>query len=320
MCYSAQVIQQFKRLSRHFGARIDYATVEKLFYRRLEDSSVRVARALEANFDAPTNLVEERIQSSIADYRTRQLTQWEQGLFAQKKRLADAQRKLAVKETKKACEEERIATAKIQWHVDKINDAKRSGLNEEDHRIFPFWHAPVIVMDEQGPLITLMRYHCRPAGKPKTLDRQFDGLYNARRDSLENFWREQFGAHHALCVLSGFYENVARHHVERRELAPGEPPQNVVLHFVPRPATEMFVPCVWSKWSEPGEDELHSFAIITDEPPAEVAAVGHDRCPINLQRDNVEAWLTPRGRERDELFRILSEREQPYYEHEVMAA
>ncbi|MET0661295.1 MAG: SOS response-associated peptidase family protein [Steroidobacteraceae bacterium] len=175
-------------------------------------------------------------------------------------------------------------------------------------------------MDEQGPLITMMRYHCRPAGKPSSIDRQFDGLYNARRDSLENFWREQFGAHHAVCVLSGFYENVTRHRAERRELAPGEKPQNAVLHFVPRPPMEMFVPCVWSKWSGQGEEDLQSFAIITDEPPAEVAAVGHDRCPINLQRSNVEAWLTPHGRTRQELFRILSEREQPYYEHEIMAA
>jgi putative SOS response-associated peptidase YedK len=320
MCYSAQVIQHFKKLTRLTGARIDYAQVELLFQRRLTDSSIKVSRALEANFDEPENDIERRIQGYIQTFRSRQITGWEQALFAQKKRLADAQRKLQVKETKKAREEERIATAKIQWHVDKLNDMKRTELNEEDHRIFPMWYAPVLVQTSAGLQITLMRYHCRPAGKPKSIDRQFDGLYNARRDSLDNFWREQFGRHHAICVLDGFYENVERHRVEGRELAPGEKPQNVVLHFKPRPATAMFVPCIWSHWSQPGEEDLQSFAIITDEPPQEVAAAGHDRCPINLRRDRIEAWLSPEGMRRSELYRLLDEREQPYYEHEVLAA
>ena len=204
--------------------------------------------------------------------------------------------------------------------MEKLTDMKRAELNEEDHRIFPFWYAPVVVSTDIGPVITLMRYHCRPAGKPKGIDRQFDGLYNARRDSLEGFWTAQFGRHHALIVLDGFYENVDQHRVENRELRPGEAPQNVILHFTPKPGAPMFVPCLWSSWSAEGEQDLQSFAIITDEPPAEVAAVGHDRCPINLRQGNLQDWLTPQGRSRDDLYRILSEREQPYYEHEVMAA
>ncbi|HEU4781125.1 MAG TPA: hypothetical protein VFS58_14680, partial [Steroidobacteraceae bacterium] len=65
---------------------------------------------------------------------------------------------------------------------------------------------------------------------------------------------------------------------------------------------------------------LLSFAAITDEPPPEVAAAGHDRMIINLKPAHLDAWLSPAGRSLDELQAILSDRQAPYYEHEVMAA
>ena len=96
--------------------------------------------------------------------------------------------------------------------------------------------------------------------------------------------------------------------------------KNVVLHFTPRPAYQLLVACLYADWSDPKEGRLQSFAAITDEPPPEIKAAGHDRCIINLRPENVEAWLTPEGRSDAELQAILSDRQQPYYEHEVMAA
>ena len=63
-----------------------------------------------------------------------------------------------------------------------------------------------------------------------------------------------------------------------------------------------------------------SFAAITDEPPAEVAAAGHDRMIINIKPENLDAWLKPAGQSLDDMQRILADRQAPYYEHEVMAA
>jgi putative SOS response-associated peptidase YedK len=63
-----------------------------------------------------------------------------------------------------------------------------------------------------------------------------------------------------------------------------------------------------------------SFAAITDEPPAEVAAAGHDRMIINLKPEHLDAWLSPKGRSLEELQIVLSDRQTPFYEHEVMAA
>jgi putative SOS response-associated peptidase YedK len=64
---------------------------------------------------------------------------------------------------------------------------------------------------------------------------------------------------------------------------------------------------------------LLSFAAITDEPPTEVAAAGHDRCIIPIKPENVDAWLAPSGRERSSLQAVLEDRERPYYEHRLAA-
>jgi putative SOS response-associated peptidase YedK len=68
-----------------------------------------------------------------------------------------------------------------------------------------------------------------------------------------------------------------------------------------------------------GEADLLSFAAITDEPPAEVAAAGHDRCIVPIKPDYVDAWLNPRPKDLGALFAILDDRERPYYEHRMAA-
>jgi hypothetical protein len=39
----------------------------------------------------------------------------------------------------------------------------------------------------------------------------------------------------------------------------------------------MQVACQWTRTEIPGDDDSWSFAAITDDPPPDVAAVGHDR-------------------------------------------
>ncbi|GAC1657995.1 MAG: hypothetical protein NVS9B15_19460 [Acidobacteriaceae bacterium] len=149
---------------------------------------------------------------------------------------------------------------------------------------------------------------------------KFPGTYNysARRDNLEGFWRKLFGYTHGVMVASAFYENVSLHNMQHRDLAPGEKEQNVILEFRPQPAQEMLVACLWSHWKQ-GDEELLSFAAITDEPPAEVAAAGHDRCMIPIKPENVDAWLNPDPKNLAGLSAILDDRARPYYEHRMAA-
>jgi putative SOS response-associated peptidase YedK len=120
-------------------------------------------------------------------------------------------------------------------------------------------------------------------------------------------------------ITNAFFENVSRHAMAHRELAPGEKEENVILEFRPQPQQDMLVACLWSHWTGADEPDLLSFAAITDEPPAEVAAAGHDPCIIPIKLDNFDAWLNPDPRIIDAHDAILDDRERPYYEHRLAA-
>jgi putative SOS response-associated peptidase YedK len=320
MCYSAQVVQVVRKLHRELGIRLDYDEALKLFTRRLDDPGLVISRGFEANFDDPANDQERRIKSAIDEHRARMATKLEKDLFFQKTRLVNAERSLKDKETKKAREDIRIAAKKIEAVTTKLTDLRHSELKPDDNRIFPMVYTGVIIRHGEHNILTPMRYFCRPAGRPAFYDKKFPGLYNARRDNLEKFWAEQFGHHHAILVVESFYENVRLHALEHRALAPGEEERNVVLQFTPNPPQNMLIACLWSHWTDPKEPDLRGFAAITDEPPADVAAAGHDRCIINLKPEHVAAWLNPESRSAGELQAILSDRAVPVFEHEALEA
>lgn len=319
MCYSAQIRQDFDRFVREYGASIDIATFVRLYWDRREGAKVKIAKAMDATFARAQWAEAAQVRAWIAEFDRAQASTLEQEVFRQRKRLADAERTLQTRTTKKALEDQRIATAKVEWAMGKLADLRRTTLTDEDSRIFPGWYAPVIVSENGQRVVKPMRYQCRPAGTPAFYDVKFPGTYNARRDSLEKFWRGQFGVTHGVMVVDAFYENVARHKVEQRELAPGEKEENVVLEFRPRPAHDMLVACLWSHWQGEGAPDLLSFAAITDEPPPEIAAAGHDRCIIPIKPEHLDAWLNPDRANLAALYAILDDRDRPYYEHRLAA-
>lgn len=319
MCYSAQVQADYKKYVTLFGATMSIRDFYEIFYRRGLDSKIKIPKAVEASFGSPESDDERAIKAQIDEYNDKQAAKFEEELFKQRKRLADAERILQTKPTKKAQDDQRIATDKVKQLMGRHADLKRTELRDRDSRIFPGWYVPVMIWEDGKRVIKPMRYGCRPAGKPAFYDVKYPGTYNARRDNLQGFWRGQFGHTHGLIVVNAFYENVNRHKAEGRELAPGEEVENLVLEFKPRPTQEMLVACLWSKWSGPGEPDLLSFAAITDEPPPEVAAAGHDRCIVPIKPENVSAWLNPQAGDTTNLLGILDDRERPYYEHRMAA-
>ena len=319
MCYSAQIIADYRRFGREYGAQLSIKDFVDLFWHRRSDPSVKIPKAMELAFADPTGAAELQIKTLVDEFAAQQSSKLEQELVKQRHRLVDAERALQVKATKAALESQRIATRKIESTRVQLADLRRTWMQDPDARIFPGHYAPVIVMEGGRRVVKPMRYPCRPAGKPAWYDRKFPGTYNARRDSLEGFWKDLYGASHGIMVVNAFYENVSRHRVEGRELAPGEPVENVVLEFRPRPRQDMLVACLWSKWSEPGEPELLSFAAITDEPPEEVAAAGHDRCIVAIKPEHVDAWLSPDRSNLAVQQSILEDRACPHYEHRLAA-
>ena len=321
MCYSAQVWSSYRRYLRKFDAKISIEEFIQLFELRLTDRRIKIAKGMEAAFldDDHQDPGMQTIRDAIAKYQQSEATRLEQELFTQRKRFNDAERTLATKITKAATESKRIATDKIERITRQLSDLRRTELLDRDHRIYPGYYAPVMIVENDQLVIKPMRYQCRPAGKPAFYDTKYPGTYNARRDNLEGFWKKQFGTAHGVMMVDAFYENVDRHRVEGRELKPDEKPENVILQFKPQTNEPMLVACLWSRWSEPGQDDLLSFAAITDEPPAEVAASGHDRCIIPIQQNNLMAWLKPDCNNLAAQYAILDARERPYYEHRLAA-
>ncbi len=311
MCYSAQILADHKKYVRTYGADIDIQAFVDLFWARLEDDRVKILKAMEVAFKNAVDLGGNQICNFVDQFGANQRTKLEQTLYQQRTRLADAERTLLSKTTKAATEAKRIATHKVDWCMDKLADLGRTALVDQDARIFPGYYAPVMVMEDGKRVLKPMRYQCRPAGKPAFFDTRFPGTYNARRDTLEGFWKGQFGFTHGVIVVNAFYE-----HVER---ATPDGPQKVILEFKPRPRQDMLLACLWSKWSQPGEPDLLSFAAITDEPPDEIAWAGHDRCVIPIKAENLDAWLNPRSCSLAQLYAMLDHRERPYYENRLAA-
>lgn len=191
-------------------------------------------------------------------------------------------------------------------------------------RVFPGYYAPVVTWEE-GRLVTrLMRYSIDPPDFVK--DGKRYTTYNARLDNLESpFWGESFRRHHGLILMRGFFEWVAAKdlvkagHVSMEEIKqeferqkaerkvrlkqagkPYKPTRTelteaafrkVVISFRPEPEQALLVPVIFSKQTGPSGISRFGFAIVTDEPPPEVEAAGHDRCPIFLDRPSADLWL-----------------------------
>lgn len=320
MCYAHLIRADLKAWLREFGAALDIVTLEGLFRQRSDSPrEVRFPLAVDRFFLQRQDDAELGVRRAIETHRERRTSEWQQEIFKQRKRLADAQRTVQAKPTKKAEADIGIASRKIEQLMGWLDGVKSLENSPEDVVVHSMNYGPIIADTGRGPMLTAMRYHCRLAGKPAAIDRQLPGLYNARKTSLQEWWAPIFGVKHGLIVLTGFRENVKRHDLEHRELKPQEEPENVVLQFNPRDHGDMLVPCLWDRW-EQGGVVLNSFALITDEPPEEVAAAGHNRCPINLTREAARMWLAPQGRTPAELLEVLEQRQRPYYEHMLAVA
>ena len=281
MCYAAMARADLAECLREYDAFLDTDMFERLYWERASSpqAGYRLPLAIDRYFLKPRNDAERKVKLAIDVYRAIKIQEWEAEIFKQRKRYADAERALKTRHTKKAEADLGIASRKIEQLKGWLDGTKTFENKSDDVVVHPMTYGPVIVQTDKGRMITAMRYHCRLAGKPTSVDRQLPGLYNARIDALQAWWAPVFGSKHALVVLTGFRENVKRHDMEHRELNPGEEPENVVLQFTPRDRQDMLVACVWDRWQEGGE-VLNSFAAITDEPPPEVADAGHNRCPL----------------------------------------
>jgi len=311
MCYSAQVKADYAAFVRLFGAVMDIHEFVKLFVeKRAEGGWTKLPKAMREAFRKPANAEGFELAKIVAEGDRELEARLEAELATQQERLAKAEVVLAgPKPTKKAADDQRIASNKVKAAQRNLDDLRRTDPDPKDSRIYPGSYAPVLIADAKSGerRVIPMRYQCRLPGWTEAVERRFPGTYNARRDNLDKAWSKLFGYHHGIMIVTTFYENVDRDG------------KNVVLQFTPTPPQDMLVACLWSHTKDRDGDDLWSFAAITDEPPPEVLAAGHDRCIIPIKPEHVDAWLNPDPRDLQALYDILDDRPRPYYEHRLAA-
>lgn len=325
MCYSAQIWADFRKYER-FGGKLNVKEFTKLAgWTRQRGSWVKVVpRAMRQAMTNATSGVlplETVEMARAADVEAIAMIAAEIGI--QEARLAEANAKLAsAKPTKKAENDRRVATNKIAANQLKLDDmGAPAPLNGVD-RVWPGQFVPVLMRDPETGERTVvpMRYRCRVPGWTEADELQKPGSYNARLDKLSTVWRKVFGYNHGIMVANRLYESVHLHDYQKRQLAPGEREQSVEVMFTPRTGEDLFVACLWTYVQGVGDEpSFYSFAAITDDPPPEVAATGHDRFIVPIREENIETWLDADSMDLAAQLAILDDRERPYYEHQLMA-
>lgn len=308
MCYSALIYAKYRKFVREFGAIMSLKDFAKaVFADPGKGKRPKWPKAMEEAFAEGETDEERQVYEAILRWRAFEVAELEQEMFKQARRVADAERALQVKVTKKAEADLRIGANKVEQLKERLANLKRPTEVPDDSRIYPGYYAPVMVVENGQRVVKPMRYQCRMPGWTEAIERKFPGTYNARRDSLRKSWGKVFGYTHGVILADAFYEHVDRN---------GE---DVVLEFRPNTGEQMIVACLWTRTIDRDGSELLSFAAVTDDPPAEVLAAGHDRCIVPIKREHLDAWLNPDPSRLDELDAILEDRERPYYEHREAA-
>src|SRR4029078_2480188 len=113
--YSAQIWQSYRRYVRAWGAEVCLEEFKRLYWNRQSNARIKVAKAMDAAFGEPQSATEQEICALVNEFDRAQAVRFETELFQQRKRLADAERKLRTKTTKAALDSKRIATDKVEW-------------------------------------------------------------------------------------------------------------------------------------------------------------------------------------------------------------
>jgi putative SOS response-associated peptidase YedK len=190
---------------------------------------------------------------------------------------------------------------KVDVLAKHYNLAKMPVDTHENYNVAPGQIMPVIIKDENGPKLELMKWGLIPAwAKDPIIGYK---LINAREDSIfdKPLWRNLVLRKRALIPADGFYE--WKKPAERRGHK-----QPYYIH--PKQVGLFSFAGVWEAWKDVGGKEWKTYSIITTEPNKEMADV-HDRMPVILLPDGEADWLGPSNDDQGVLEPLL----RPYKDH-----
>lgn len=306
MCYSAMIEADLRTLQKKFNVKIDWDSFEEAYNIRMKYDQAMIPSGLDSyiiqNAETP---LQKRLAKMAKEHYKAEIEKFSAKLKKYEQDVKDFEAKLRagskIKDLKEKLEKRR---ATVEWHKEKIDYYER--IEETGApRVFPNFYAPVIIKDGKEELLRLMRYHlCPKNGKEMNAFKY--NLFNARRDRLldSRTWKPVFGKKHAIFPFLRFYESVE-----------GENRKAKIIYFQPKDQEIMWSAAIYEE-AKVDSGLLRTFAAITDEPPPEVAATGHDRCPVFLSEEKFERWLTPKETPQ-ELVELLTNVVPTYFEHKA---
>lgn len=312
MCYSSKLRQEFFALRRKYGADISWNDFLHLVQMREQGADLdvhfdlKIPDELIAGLVAQGGSAAKEIELYQRRWKVRESKMLEGALKIAGAELLVASEKLKAKPTKTAQKAVETKTRKVEKAKQTLENAGKSP--GETYRIYPYYFAPIIVDDTGKRSIVPARYRILPRTGVEVPNAY--NVFNSRRDSLRTAknWLPLFGRQHALFPFVNFYEWVEREG------------KSVEIEFNPDGYPEgMHAACLYEIYNHPILGPIRSFSMVTDEPPEEVCAAGHDRCPVFLQHDQVDRWLKPKGQTLQQLDELLDHKERPYYSHAIAA-
>lgn len=201
-----------------------------------------------------------------------------------------------------------------QYIVDKSGkelarrfDALYKILNEAVGRVAPRSRAPVLVADRGQRTLVTMQFGLVPSWSPEPRVRF--ATHNARLMSIDEkthrdvaiyhkpTWRDPFARRHCLVPMTKFVEPIYT----------GPMAGNMVA-FHPRGGDVMAAAGLWDEWvNKESGDMLTTFTVLTDDPVAHIAQMGHDRTPVFLPESRFDQWLAAESKKPAEWIPFLRE-------------
>jgi hypothetical protein len=74
MCYPAQIVEDYRKYVRMFGADMSIRDFAQLYWERVEGSGAKVPKGMDAAFANPDTEDERRIKALIGEYNAAQVT------------------------------------------------------------------------------------------------------------------------------------------------------------------------------------------------------------------------------------------------------
>lgn len=152
------------------------------------------------------------------------------------------------------------------------------------YNVAPTQDAPVVVVTGKERTLQSLRWGLIPPWAESTAVGARS--INARVETIAELptFKRSFASRRCIVPATGYFE------WRSQGAKVKTPKQPVWIH--PRDGSPLALAGLWETWHAPDGEEIESFAIVTTEALGDLRQI-HDRMPLELRGEAIEAWLRP---------------------------